>query len=77
MNTVIQRFAESLQLCPSALLTPAQVAAALGVSHRTLAAWRSSRHTGPAWMRIGSRVRYSKVAVLAWLKDRSQKTSEA
>ncbi|KAA8706344.1 MULTISPECIES: helix-turn-helix transcriptional regulator [Pseudomonas] len=77
MNTVIQRFAESLQLHPSGLLTPAQVAVELGVSHRTLAAWRSSRNTGPAWMRIGSRVRYSKAALLAWLKDRSQKTSEA
>lgn len=77
MNTVVQRFAESLQLCPSSLLTPAQVATELGVSHRTLAAWRSTRHTGPAWMRIGSRVRYSKAALLAWIEDRSQKKSEA
>ena len=76
MNAVVQRFAESLQICPSNLLTPAHAAAILGVSHRTLAAWRSTRHTGPAWLRVGSRVRYSKTALLAWLKERSQKTSE-
>lgn len=39
------------------LLTPAEAAALLGVSVRTLEDWRY-RRTGPPWVRLGGQARY-------------------
>lgn len=64
-------------LSPSDLLTPDQVAASLGLSHRTLAAWRSSRRGGPAWVKCGNRVRYRRQDVAAWLAGRLRCSGEA
>ncbi|AZD10310.1 hypothetical protein C4K26_4931 [Pseudomonas chlororaphis] len=66
-----------LPLSPSAtdLLTPDQVAAALGLSHRTLAAWRSSRRNPLPYVKVGSRVRYRLKDVSAWLESRTHSTA--
>ncbi|MEA1606890.1 helix-turn-helix transcriptional regulator [Pseudomonas spirodelae] len=50
------------------LLTTGQVADFLGMSPRTLAGWRARRWGGPAWVKCGSRVRYRKADVMAWLE---------
>lgn len=70
MTTPAQCFAEALTLSPSDLLTPDQVAAALGLSHRTLAAWRSSRRNPLPYVKVGSRVRYRRQDVATWLQGR-------
>lgn len=61
-------------LSPSAtdLLTPDQVAATLGLSHRTLAAWRSSRRNPLPYVKVGSRVRYRPKDVSTWLESRTR-----
>ncbi|WP_095048361.1 helix-turn-helix domain-containing protein [Pseudomonas sp. Irchel s3h9] len=63
-----------IPLSPSAtdLLTPDQVAATLGLSHRTLAAWRSSRRNPLPYVKVGSRVRYRPKDVSAWLDSRTR-----
>ncbi|WP_081022067.1 helix-turn-helix domain-containing protein [Pseudomonas coronafaciens] len=53
------------------LLTPDQVAATLGLSHRTLAAWRSSRRSPLPYVKVGSRVRYRLKDVSNWLESRT------
>jgi len=60
-------------LSPSAtdLLTPDQVAATLGLSHRTLAAWRSSRRNPLPYVKVESRVRYRPKDVSMWLESRT------
>lgn len=74
--TSTQRQATALPLfTPSDLLTPDQVAAALGLSHRTLAAWRSSRRGDLPWVKVGSRIRYRRQDVAAWLEGRSHSSS--
>ena len=55
-------------LVPADLLTPDQVATALGLSHRTLAAWRSSGRNPLPYVKVGSRVRYRRQDVAAWLE---------
>lgn len=77
MTTQAKRFNEALALTLSDLLTPDQVAAALGLSHRTLAAWRRSRRGGPDWVKCGSRIRYRRTDVAAWLESRTQHGTEA
>ncbi|WP_339434244.1 helix-turn-helix domain-containing protein [Pseudomonas sp. EA_65y_Pfl2_P78] len=52
------------------LLTTDQVANALGLSSRTLAAWRSSRTHSLPYVKTGSRVRYRPGDVAAWLESR-------
>ena len=52
------------------LLTTDQVATVLGLSSRTLAAWRSSRSSSLPYLKTGSRVRYRSQDVLAWLESR-------
>ena len=52
----------------SELLTTDQVATALGLSSRTLAAWRSSRSNSLPYIKTGSRVRYRSQDVVAWLE---------
>lgn len=72
MTKLAQRFAEALPLCPTDLLTPDQLAAALGLSHRTLAAWRSNRRNPLPYVKVGSRVRYRRQDVAAWLESQTQ-----
>jgi excisionase family DNA binding protein len=44
---------------PSRLLTPAQAAERLGLSVSTLAKYRCLKSDGPAFVRLGSAVRYA------------------
>lgn len=60
-----------LSPCSTDLLTPDQVAATLGLSHRTLAAWRSSRRNPLPYVKAGSRVRYRPKDVSTWLESRT------
>ncbi|WP_298595054.1 AlpA family transcriptional regulator [uncultured Rothia sp.] len=46
--------------------SPEELADNLGISSRTLAAWRKAR-TGPAYIRSGGRIYYTSAAVMAWL----------
>jgi hypothetical protein len=50
-----------------ALLSPADLAALIGVDERTLAVWRST-HKGPDFVRLGRAVFYQRSAVLAWVE---------
>lgn len=51
------------------LLTPEQVARALGTTTKTLANWRS-RRTGPSYVRIAGRIYYPRAAYDAfWLEQ--------
>ncbi len=77
MNDQAKRSMDALPLSPSDLLTPDQVAAALGLSHRTLAAWRSSRRNPLPYVKVGSRVRYRRQDVAAWLAGRLHCSGEA
>lgn len=52
------------------LLTPAETAQILAVSPSTLARWRKSGE-GPAWVRIGSKPRYTPAAVHRYIAQRS------
>ena len=52
------------------LMTSNQVAAALALSNKTLAAWRSSGRSPLPFLKLGSRVRYRSEDVLAWLESR-------
>ncbi|HCJ7658253.1 TPA: helix-turn-helix domain-containing protein [Pseudomonas aeruginosa] len=70
MTTQAQHSAGELPLSPTDLLTPDQVAATLGLSHRTLAAWRSSRRNPLPYVKVGTRVRYRRQDVAAWLESR-------
>ena len=67
----------ALGAAPTDLLTPEQVSEFLGMSPRTLAAWRSKRRGGPAWCKCGSLVRYLKVVVIAWLDGGTRHGGEA
>lgn len=68
MNAHTQRAADLLPLSPSDLLTPDQVATALGLSHRTLAKWRTSRRAYLPYVKVGSRVRYRRQDVAALIE---------
>lgn len=57
------------------LLTPDQVAATLGLSHRTLAAWRSSRRNPLPYVKVGSRVRYRPEDISTWLESRTHSSA--
>lgn len=46
--------------------SPEELADNLGISPRTLAAWRKAR-TGPAYVKGGGRIYYTSAAVTAWL----------
>ena len=48
--------------------SPEELADNLGISPRTLAAWRKSR-TGPAYIRSGGRIYYTSTAVMDWLQS--------
>jgi excisionase family DNA binding protein len=57
------------------LLTTDQVADVLGLSSRTIAAWRSSRNNSLPYVKAGSRVRYRLQDVIAWLESRVRFTA--
>lgn len=60
---------------PDAMLLPAEAAHCLGVSPRTLEAWRV-RGGGPPFAKIGSRsVRYQRAAILSWASSRQQQST--
>lgn len=48
--------------------SPEELAENLGISSRTLAAWRKAR-TGPAYIRSGARVYYTSSSLTAWLSS--------
>ena len=48
--------------------SPDELADNLGLSPRTLAAWRKAR-TGPAYIRSGGCIYYTSAAVTAWLSN--------
>lgn len=59
------------------LITPEQLGTELGISIQTLATWRSTgRHSLP-YVKVGSRVRYSRSDVEAWLIKRQSSGNEA
>ena len=51
--------------------TPEKVSSILGLEIGTLAKWRSEG-VGPAYIKVGSRVRYSDVDLEAWLVQRRE-----
>ena len=51
-----------------ALLAEVYAADLLGLSTRTLQAWRS-RYQGPAFIRAGRAIRYRRRDLLAWIED--------
>lgn len=69
MNTPSPSQLAALGFSPTDLLTPDQVASALGLSLRTLAAWRSSRRGGLPWVKVGRLVRYRRQDLTAWLES--------
>jgi len=54
-----------------AYLTPAQVAALLQISVKTVYRWSSTDSTMPV-LRVGSTVRFPRERLLRWLRDREQ-----
>ncbi|WP_339496053.1 helix-turn-helix domain-containing protein [Pseudomonas sp. RA_105y_Pfl2_P56] len=71
MTTTTLQSITPLSTSATDLLTPDQVAATLGLSHRTLAAWRSSRRNPLPYVKVGSRVRYRPKDVSTWLESRT------
>lgn len=61
---------EVMDFIPSDLLTPWRAAAALGVSQRTLAAWRGLRRNMLPYVKVGGRIRYRRRDVEAFLSNR-------
>jgi predicted DNA-binding transcriptional regulator AlpA len=49
------------------LLSPADLAALIGIDERTLAVWRSA-HRGPDFVRLGRAIFYRRADVLAWVE---------
>lgn len=48
--------------------SPEELADNLGISPRTLAAWRKAR-SGPEFIRSGGRIYYTSTAVMDWLQS--------
>lgn len=71
MTTITPHLKPLVSSCSADLLTPAQVATTLGLSHRTLAAWRSSRRNPLPYVKVGSRVRYRPQDISAWLESQT------
>ena len=55
----------------SGLLTTQQAAEFLGVTPGTLEVWRCTRRYRLPWVKIGSKVRYRKADLDAWLESRT------
>jgi predicted DNA-binding transcriptional regulator AlpA len=56
------------------LLNETDAADALGVTPRTLQAWRYSQNTvaGPAWVKLGRAVRYRRADLNTWIEVNRQ-----
>lgn len=65
------------ELSPDDLMTPEQVASALLLSLRTLAAWRSSGRNPLPYLKVGGRIRYRRADLLAWLERRTSTSNAA
>ena len=57
-------------------MTPAELAAELGICARTLERWNRLREAPPR-TKIGNRVLYRREAVSAWLRSREQEVKAA
>ena len=60
----------------AALWTPPVTAEFLGCSEWTLAAWRCAG-TGPKYLKLGGRVRYSAADVAAWVESHTATSTAA
>jgi excisionase family DNA binding protein len=58
-------------VCESELLTRNEAARYLGIKPGTLACWVSTRRYALAFVRVGSRVRYRRSDLDAWLQSRT------
>lgn len=54
---------------PIVWLTPPQVSERTGFAVSTLANWRSLG-VGPAYAKVGTRIRYDETVITAWQRDR-------
>ena len=54
------------------LLTTVQAAHLLGLHPDTLRTWRKHPARGPEWVRVGNRYRYSREAIEAFLRPRTE-----
>lgn len=59
---------------PDVLLTEAQAAHLLSLKPRTLQMWRM-RGTGPAFVKVGSAVRYRQLTLSEWLATRTMRST--
>ncbi|POA89215.1 DNA-binding protein [Pseudomonas sp. FW305-E2] len=59
------------------LMTPDQAANLLGVSPRTLAAWRCTGRYSVPYIKVGSKVRYPRKQLNEWLSNRPTGGSQA
>jgi len=58
------------------LITPEEAAKYLGVSHNTLAKWRSVGRTTIPFIRLGKCIRYSPLDLDAWLANHTHNKVE-
>ncbi|WP_256596042.1 MULTISPECIES: helix-turn-helix domain-containing protein [Pseudomonas] len=58
-------------------MTPDQAANLLGVSPRTLAAWRCTGRYSVPYIKVGSKVRYPRKQLNEWLSNRPTGGSQA
>ena len=59
------------------LLDQTQAAKLLGLEPNTLMAWRSRKLPGPAYIKVGGRVKYDVRDLLAYLESRKIRQAEA
>jgi len=57
------------------LLTETEVAKLLGLSPRTLQAWRYRGGHTPPFIKVGRSVRYRRADVLSWLRERQRRST--
>ena len=62
---------QSNQAATAAYLTTAQAAKLMCVGQSTLELWRA-RSKGPAWVKLGTAIRYSRSSLDAWLDTRTR-----
>lgn len=75
MNNLEQpKVTQTVPLDTDDLLTPEAAASLLQLSPRTLASWRSQGRNELPWYRVGSRIRYRRADLLAWLEARKAAT---
>lgn len=57
---------------PPRFLTTEEVATLTGIAVQTLHNWRSTRRSGPPWLKLsGKLVRYEREALEKWLQERT------